>query len=156
MTVGLLPPICSNHGYSFHAERMDYSAMVAIDLYHLTSRQQADELLASEKPDIRVRQFLLKSLYRFTQAAFAWRFNLAAITANYSQICQAPVGSAYTGPCLVLMGDQSDYIQTQHKAIFKTLLPASRIQPMAGCGHWLYAEKPQLFCQLAERFLQTL
>ena len=141
--------------YSPHHDDI-LSAMSSIGLNQLTSRNQACALMASKEPDIRIRRFLLKSLYRSTDSTFAWRFNLAAIQANYSRIIQAPVGSTYTGPCLVLKGAKSDYIKITHKAVFDTLLPAAKLQQMTDCSHWLHAEKPELFCQLVHNFLQSL
>jgi esterase len=141
--------------YSPHHDDI-LSAMSSINLNQLTSRNQACAIMASKEPDARIRRFLLKSLYRSTNSTFAWRFNLEAIQSSYSKIIQAPVGSAYTGPCLVLKGAKSDYIKTIHKAVFDTLLPAAKLQPMTGCSHWLHAEKPELFCQLIRNFLKSL
>ena len=107
-------------------------------------------------------QFLLKSLYKNEVGQFALRYNLTAINANYHAISAAPKvdaltgASAYTSPTLILKGENSPYILPQHKSTFDALLPNSQLKIMADCGHWLHAEKPDLFCRLVTRFLDSL
>jgi esterase len=131
-----------------------------IDLTHLKSRKQALELLNQYEPDPRVCQFLLKSLYKNEVGEFCLRYNLAAIEENYAAISAAPQtaagGTGYVGPTLVIKGAESAYILPQHQAAFETLLPHTQLKIMAGCGHWLHAEKPLLFCRLVTRFLVNL
>jgi len=134
----------------------------SIDLATLKSRKQALGLLMEYEPDARACQFLLKSLYKNDAGEFALRYNLTAINENYQAISAAPkvdalAGvSAYTGPTLVLKGANSPYILPQHKSAFDALLPNSQLKIMADCGHWLHAEKPDLFCRLVTRFLDNL
>ena len=88
----------------------------SIHLATLKSRKQALGLLMEYEPDNRVCQFLLKSLYKNEVGQFALRYNLTAINANYHAISAAPKvdalteTSAYTGPTLILKGDNSPYI----------------------------------------------
>lgn len=135
------------------------SGLNSIDLSSLKSRKQALELLIEYEPDIRVCQFLLKSLFKNQAGRFALRYNLKAIEANYKSISAAPVASvkgakAYSGPTLVLKGANSAYILPQHKASFDALFPNAQLKIMTDCGHWLHAEKPALFCRLVSRFLE--
>jgi esterase len=128
----------------------------AVDTSTLQSRKQGLEILAAYIDDIKVCQFLIKSLYRNTAGEFAWRFNLAAIEKQYQNISAAPQGSSYTGPVLVIKGEESAYIQPEHRAAFAKFLPKAQLKVMTGCGHWLHAEKPDLFVRLVSRFLQAL
>lgn len=141
----------------------------SINLSRLKSRQQALNLLMDFEPDMRVCQFLLKSLYKNDQGRFSFRYNLSAIEANYPAISAAPITSvqalanspnaapgSYIGPTLVIKGANSCYILPQHKAAFERLLPNSQLKIMADCGHWLHAEKPELFCRLVSRFLNQI
>ena len=134
----------------------------SIDLAALKSRKQALDLLMEYEPDARVCQFLLKSLYKNEVGQFDFRYNLTAINENYQAINAAPEidvlsgEPGYTGPTLVLKGSNSQYILPQHKPAFDTLLPNSQLKIMADCGHWLHAEKPELFCRLVTRFLDSL
>ena len=136
------------------------AGLKSIDLATLKSRQQALGQLLQFEPDVRVCQFLLKSLYRDATGAFALRYNLQAIAEHYPAISAAPAAligvSSYVGPTLVIKGANSNFILPQHKATFDTILPHTQLKIMAGCGHWLHAEKPELFCRLVSRFLDQL
>lgn len=130
----------------------------AVDLATLKSRKEALSQLMQYEPDARVCQFLLKSLYRNQQGQFALRYNLKAIEDNYHAISAAPsinnTGSPYAGPTLVIKGADSAYILPEHQSIFAEMLPQTQLKIMANCGHWLHAEKPDLFCSLVTRFLR--
>ena len=138
----------------------------SISLVTLKSRKHGLDLLMAYEPDARVCQFLLKSLYKNQIGKFVLRYNLTAIQENYQAISAAPISSvtsaaltgapAYTGPTLVLKGADSPYILPQHKAAFDAVLPNTQLNVMADCGHWLHAEKPELFSRLVSRFLDNL
>jgi esterase len=57
------------------------------------------------------------------------------------------------GPTLVIKGANSAYILPKHKASFDAFLPNAQLKIMTNCGHWLHAEKPELFCSLVSHFL---
>ncbi|MCO4837801.1 MAG: alpha/beta fold hydrolase [Oceanospirillaceae bacterium] len=132
-----------------------------IDLSALTSRKHALDILSQYEADIRVCQFLLKSLYKTKADQFALRYNLVAIEQNYHHISAAPKApiletadsGRYQGPTLVLKGEHSAYILAAHKAAFDQFFPNTQLKIMTHCGHWLHAEKPELFCRLVSRFL---
>ena len=132
----------------------------SIDLATLASRKQALDLLIKHQLDVQVCQFLLKSLYKNDAGEFALRYNLKAIKDNYQAISAAPTSSiklpCFSGPVLILKGADSHYILADHKEAFDTLLPNAELKIMTGCGHWLHAEKPELFCRLVTRFLDSL
>lgn len=136
------------------------TGLKAIDLASLKSRKQALDVLGQYESDHRVCQFLLKGLYKNDAGAFALRYNLSAIEDHYQAISAAPQGlngaATYLGPALVLKGGNSSYIKPQHKASFDHVLPNSQLKIMADCGHWLHAEKPELFSRLVSRFLDDL
>jgi|TARA_B110000503_G_scaffold47873_1_gene77880 esterase len=136
------------------------AGLKSINLTTLKSRQQALDLLIRYEPDVRVCQFLLKSLYRDDTGTFALRYNLESIETHYSAISAAPAAligtSVYVGPTLVVKGANSPFILPQHKATFDSALPNTQLKIMADCGHWLHAEKPELFCRLVSRFLDNL
>jgi esterase len=136
------------------------AGLKAINLVTLKSRKEALKVLLQYEPDQRACQFLLKGLYKTHVGDFALRYNLSAILNNYPAISAAPTlsehASIYKGPALVLKGENSAYILSQHKASYDQLLPNSTLKIMADCGHWLHAEKPELFSRLVSRFLNGL
>ena len=128
----------------------------AIDLATLASRKQGLDILNQHEADIKVCQFLIKSLYRNDEGDFAWRFNIDAIEDQYDYISAAPEGEPFTGHTLALKGDRSEYILPEHRPVFANMLPNTQLKVMTDCGHWLHAEKPDLFVRLVNRFLQQV
>lgn len=129
----------------------------AVQRATLASRAEAERILADYIAEPPVRQFLLKSLYRRDATAFSWRFDLAAIERDYAQLLSAPAeGLQFAGPCLFIKGELSDYIVAEHRALIQRYFPAAEFKMLQGVGHWLHAEKPQLFNALVSRFLHAL
>ena len=129
------------------------SALDAIDLDTLQSRQQADQQLALSINETGVRQFLLKSLYK-EDNQFRWRFNLKALMANYLQLLEAPQSKGpYSGPTLFIKGADSDYLLPEHQPLITALFPQSKAKVIMGTGHWLHAEKPVAFAKIVTDFL---
>lgn len=119
----------------------------------VTSRKQADQILAEHIVEQGVRAFLLKSL-EITPDGAKWRFNLTAIKNNYDKLSQAiEADNAYTKPVLFIKGSNSDYIKPEHRDMIGRLFPASRAHVVNDTGHWLQAEKPAVFNRIVSRFL---
>ncbi|RYU83729.1 alpha/beta fold hydrolase [Hymenobacter persicinus] len=129
----------------------------AVDLAALESRQQADEALARTIPQLGVRQFLLKNLYRREDNSFAWRQNLAALTAQMPAIGAEITGQhPFLKPALFVRGGKSDYISTEDKLYgIPALFPNSQVETVVDAGHWLHAEKPDEIFALVEAFMNS-
>jgi esterase len=129
------------------------SALNALPLASLADRKQADQLLASSIQDAGTRAFLLKSLQK-TEQGFSWRFNLAALTAEYPHLLAAPTAQGpYTGPVLFIKGGDSDYLLPEHQGLIRQLFPQAKAKVIQGTGHWLHAEKPNAFAKIVADFL---
>ena len=121
----------------------------------MSSRREADAALARFIPERGVRQFLLTNLVP-TDGGFRWRMNVAGILACYDQIMAAPqTQGVYEGPTLFIRGGESDYIQQGHSDAVARFFPHADLRVMPGVGHWLHAEKPELFSRLCQRFLEV-
>ena len=129
-------------------------ALTAIDTSTLTSRKDADTELAKNIDTLGVRQFLLKNL-RKTGDTYDWRLNLSGITQAYSAITGAVSDGKYGGPVLFIKGGDSDYLLTEHRPTINQLFPQAEAKLIEGTGHWLHAEKPQIFNRLVGTFLDT-
>ena len=130
-----------------------FTALDAVDLANITSRADADAQLAVYIDEIGVRQFLLKSLLK-QESGFSWRFNLAALKANYQHLISQPLQEGcYNGPVLFIKGGDSDYILPEHKDRIMQLFPNAQAKVIQGTGHWLHAEKPAVFTKLVKDFL---
>lgn len=120
----------------------------------LVSRQQADGILADNQIDAPTRAFLLKNLRRLSSGHFDLKLNVDSIVANYgNKLVLAPSGLPYAGPTLFIKGQNSAYIQEKHRPIIKNLFPNSRLEVVSDVGHWLHAEKPDVFNSLVYGFL---
>ncbi|CAM3785174.1 alpha/beta fold hydrolase [Parendozoicomonas haliclonae] len=151
--VGDIAPVSYTHRHE--------NVIQAIENYQpelATSRAEADAQFARFIEMPAVRQLLIKSLMRNDQGEFVWRMNAPALVANYDEIRSEPdnTGKSFTGPVLFVKGGESDYLLPEHKSVIGALFPNASLKVVSGVGHWLHAEKPELFNGIVERFLSEL
>ena len=131
-----------------------FAALAAVAEGQCTSRQAAAQLMAAHLAEEQVIQFLLTSLRRDPDGIYRWRFNLEGLRRGYGAARAQPSATgSYPGPVLFIKGGDSDYIREEHRSHIVRLFPRAGIKIMPGCGHWLHAERPQLFNSLVRRFL---
>jgi esterase len=131
------------------------AGLQAVDLAAVETRQQAEAALARTIPQVGVRQFLLKNLYRREDNSFAWRINLPALVENLAAV-GAEINSAqpFLKPTLFLRGGKSDYITPEDKLTgIPALFPNSQVATVPDAGHWLHAEKPEEVFGLVKNFV---
>lgn len=128
-------------------------AMLALPLAPGLTRAAADAALAPAVPDPAVRSFLLQNL-RLGPAP-AWRIGLREIAAALPDIegWDAPHGAQYAGPVLMLRGERSGYVRPEHRPAVRALFPMARFTALKGAGHWLHADAPDAFVEVAQAFL---
>jgi len=129
-----------------------FAALHAVDLPAVQNRRDAEAMMAPYIEEPMLRQFLLKSLER-TDNGYGWRFNLPSLLANYEALRSAPTGPAFAGPTLFIRGALSDYIAAEYEPQLRAVFPAARIETVAGAGHWVHGDSPEVFNQLVEDFL---
>ncbi len=152
LTVADIAPVA----YQAHHNAV-FAALEAVATRPCTSREEAGARMAEHLDEDSVIQFLLSSLHRDAQGYYHWRFDLSGLSAAYPALLAAPAGGrTYAGPVLFIQGGASEYIQPQFWPAVQQLFPAATIEVMAGCGHWLHAEKPVLFNSIVARFLASL
>lgn len=131
-----------------------FDGLKAIDPEHIKNRKEADTILAQFVEILGVRQFLLKSLIK-TEQGFAWQIHIDNLFHNYAKIrAIPPFVKAYQGETLFIKGENSGYIQAQHKDAILTWFPKAQVKMIPATGHWLHAEKPLPFTSLVKRFCQ--
>lgn len=129
-------------------------ALQSLPIEQITSRQQADQHLAQTIHEVGVRQFLLKNLRR-DDTHFYWRLNLAALVECYPQITGGIREGQFAGPVRFIKGGNSDYLTSAHTAAVTARFSDVDIKIINGTGHWLHAEKPQVFNRLARQFIEN-
>ncbi len=131
-------------------------ALVEVDFEKITSRSEIDEILKKTIPEIGIRQFLLKNVYRENKNKLAFRFNLEVLEERYDEIGVAlPPRALFEGPVLFLKGALSGYISDQDENLILAHFPDSRIISIANAGHWLHAENPVDFYNNVVSFLKN-
>lgn len=133
-----------------HQEILD--ALKGLDIENITSRQEADEQLAKSLPEMGVRQFLLKNLDRKAGGGFQWKMNLQVLDKTVEQVGKPQTGYS-TVPALFVDGEQSNYIKDSDESDILEIFPNAEFVSLP-TGHWVHAEKPDLFYQAAINFLK--
>ena len=134
------------------------AAMRAVDLTALHDRGDADAALRPAVADDAVRAFLLQSLVH-ERAGWRWRVNLAVLERDLGALRGFPEpapGARYDGPALWVAGDRSHYVLPSDRERIDALFPAARLVRVKGAGHWVHAERPDVFTDALRRFLATV
>jgi pimeloyl-ACP methyl ester carboxylesterase len=127
----------------------------SLELDKLESRQQADQALSKYIPEIGVRQFLLKNLYRKESNEFDWRINLKVLTDKIDNIGeQLDEKVSINVPTLFIRGGKSRYIKDEDEKLISKLFTNYKIIAIPNAGHWVQAEKPQEFLEVVNSFIQ--
>lgn len=131
-----------------------FAALKSVALSQCESREEAAALMHEYLQEEGVVQFLLASLRRDEDGIMQWRFDREGLEAGYKDLLAAPNSqSTYNGPVQFIKGADSDYITKENWPAVQALFPQAEIKVMAECGHWLHAQKPQLFNTTVARFL---
>lgn len=127
----------------------------AIPVDKLTSRKEAEDILAQYIPIPGIRQFLLKSLGRNESGGFMWKINLPVITAQIEEVgAQIDSEGSFEGPVLFMGGENSDYIIPSDREDIERLFPQAKTIYIKNAGHWLHAEQPAAVIETVRAFLK--
>lgn len=147
--LGLIIEDIAPREYVLLRYRVEFDAMNGLDLAHVKTRGEADELLKVQITDWEWRQFILTNLVRDANKHFHWRINLKALTAWLPEIMKNPLKESdrYDGPTLFLRGADSDYIREEdYGAIYKHF-PHARIDVIEHAGHNAHIDNTEEFVQ---------
>ena len=140
--------------YSPHHQQI-LEGLQAVDRADLSSRGEAEELLAKYVPEADVRLFLLKNLYWKSKGKLSLRLNLNTLVANIETIGAAlPENYSFNNSTLFIKGEKSDYIKIaeDEKDIVRHF-PSSEIKVIPDAGHWVHAENKDAFFSTVIDFL---
>ncbi|GMQ89805.1 MAG: alpha/beta fold hydrolase [Gammaproteobacteria bacterium] len=132
-------------------------AMQGLNLSGLSRRDDADEALRDDVPELGVRMFLLQNLV-YKNKQFDWRINLPALAANMGELADFPTiatARSYDGKALFLYGARSVYRQPAHDQVVRRLFPRAEIVVIPGAGHWLHVDQPERLTEEVRRFLDN-
>lgn len=141
---------------SAYAEHMlIIEALKALRPEEIVSRIEADKVLQQNILDQRLRNFLLKNLKR-KQGGFEWSINLNALENNLEHLLlgvEVDKNSAPKTNALFIRGENSNYIPVSQERRLKEVYPRCQVVSIPDAGHWVHAEKPQMFISAVKRFL---
>ena len=151
MVVADIAPLAYYHHYDDLIE-----PVLALDLDSFQSRTQIDHALRPNIPEDQLRAFLLQNLVR-ESTGWRWRVNWRVIQRDMEALTgfdELPWDWLGELPTLFIRGASSDYIDDKGIEVIKRHFKDVRIETIAAAGHWLHAEKPQEFSQLALDFMR--
>ena len=127
----------------------------AVDFSIKPSRNDVEEIMKTYISDFGTRQFLMKSLYWQEPGQLAFRFNLNIFNEKIEKIGEAlATDLVFKKATLFIRGGSSNYILDSDFENIKKHFPNSTIETIPNVGHWLHAENPVLFYELASSFLK--
>ncbi len=125
-----------------------------LPLEDFSRREDIEEVLAETFENRGMRLFLMKNLYRNEDKKFAWRFNIDVLLEKVSNIQEAEfINSICNVPTLFIRGGESNYVTLEDEIIIKKHFSNFNISTIEGAGHWLHAEKPDLFYDEVIKFI---
>lgn len=132
-------------------------ALLGIDLSLLSSRKQADEVLAEQIPNWAFRQFLLTNLIE-DDGVWKWRANLAALQLCMPWLSSNPLGKqdTYNGKTLFFRGGKSGYLRSEHFSLVYNAFPEAQIVTLPKAGHDVHVEDKVGFLDHLKKFLHSL
>lgn len=149
LIVADIAPFSYNHSFD-----QTINALRNLPIGDFNNRKQAERWLMLAIPDLNYRQFLLQNLL-LQNGLFHWRINLDFFQNNAHYIVGFPDFAGiepYHKPALFLAGEHSQYVSPE--AVY-SLFPKAAIREIAGTGHWLHVDAPELFCQAVDDWLNT-
>ncbi|UAL41636.1 alpha/beta fold hydrolase [Shewanella inventionis] len=122
-----------------------------------TSRKSALTHLVSSGIDEGTAQFLLKNLQR-TESGFEWKMNLDGLINAYERIIgwDLPISADvhFNKPTLFIRGGDSNYVTAEHRDEIVRQFPQVTAKTLNGTGHWLHAQKPEMFNRIVAEFIE--
>jgi len=150
LLVADIAPVAYRHHYDDLIE-----PILALDLAQYTSRNAIDHALRLHIQQDQLRAFLLHNLVRAADG-WDWRVNWQVIQRDMDELTGFdPLADDWVSdlPALFVRGANSDYVGTAEVAVIKRHFRNASIATIESAGHWLHAEKPEEFFQLASQFL---
>lgn len=128
----------------------------SLPLQTISSRLEAEAILALSVAETRTAQFLLKNLRRDKDGYFSWAINLDAIEKNFDSIMGDVFPLILAKPILAdtlfIRGMNSGYLSENRIKRVKELFPLSHFVGIENAGHWVHAEQPAAFIEAVLNF----
>ena len=150
LLVADIAPVTYEHAYDHLLD-----PILSLSLDQFESRSAVDRALQADISDTMLRNFLLQNL-EGKAGRWRWKVNWSAIASQLNQLTGYPDLSSdwrVDIPTCFIRGENSDYIGTAEESEIKAHFKNVIIKTINHAGHWLHAEQPAKFSQLALGFL---
>ncbi|KAI9498886.1 Alpha/Beta hydrolase protein [Zychaea mexicana] len=139
---------------------MYIDAMRKIDQANVKKQSEADKMLQEFEPDMGIRMFLLTNLKKSAKQDGQYHFRipydiLGKALGNMGDFSKMSDQLNYSGPTLFIAGGKSSYCKplAQYPDKLKAMFPDYRLDVVEGAGHWVHAEKPDVFMKYVTNFV---
>ena len=133
-----------------HDQSKFIEAMQKVDLSKVEKRSEAIAALSNFVEDKSLQSFFTQSLDLKTKS---WKLNLDILSSEMHEILSFPkIDEKFSGQTLFFKGEKSEYIHAEHREIINSLFTKARFATLKDAGHWLHAEKPREFENVARLF----
>jgi pimeloyl-ACP methyl ester carboxylesterase len=151
MLIADISPMVSENSntitFKQHSEILN--SILSLNLSGITSRNEAESLLASSIQSEKIRGFIMKNLKRESDNSFSWKINASALLENLGSIMEGiKPGNAereeITGfPVIFLKGENSEYLPESDFIKIRKVFPAAEFIIIPGSGHWIHTDNPE-------------
>ena len=131
-------------------------AMRTIKLDVISSKRDADAMLARTVSDPGIRAFVLTNLARTRTGSFRWRVNLDAIEAWLPRLADWDVkasSGAYAGNTLFVGGGKSRFLRSSHLPAISEQFSRFSLSTIRTADHWVHADEPEALLIIMSSFL---
>jgi len=155
-----IAPVDYNQNSGFALNTTIVDSLRKIPLQDLSSRQEAEEMLAETVAEAGIRNFVLMNLESKSDGSFGWKVNLDAIATSLPTLAswerEEHASDSYLGPTTFIGGANSGYIQPDYHDAMLASFPAAQVTMVPKAGHWIHAENPTKFHELGLEHFQAL
>ncbi|MFQ3575851.1 MAG: alpha/beta fold hydrolase, partial [Cytophagales bacterium] len=132
------------------------AALNAIPVSKLSSRTEAEAVIAPLIEDFGERQFLLKNLARKEDGGFEWKMNLKVLEDQIDNIGEGmDANQKFRKPTLFVKGSKSNYIKDDDAIMMKWIFPLSNLVEVENSGHWVHVDQPDKLLEVVSEFLKN-
>ncbi|MDR1199178.1 MAG: alpha/beta fold hydrolase [Prevotellaceae bacterium] len=148
---------CENQEAISEFHKNILSALMRVNTSEIGSRHEAAAKLSEKITDIRLRNFLLKNLYRTPKGNFLWRFNLPVLLNNVNNIVCGSLekneNSRIQIPALFIIGKKSGHVVSSDIEIITNVFSDLKITVFHEAGHWIHVEQQEKFVDCIQKFI---
>jgi len=126
------------------------NSILSIDLSKISRRTEVEAILSEKEVPEKIKGLIMKNLQRNMDNLFTWKINASFLLINLNKILE---GIEYkeienvqiTGfPVVFLKGEHSNYLPDSDFIGIQRVFPAAEFVKVAGAGHWIQADKPDV------------